>query len=182
MAILTVNVIPEGSEISLLAPGFVQEGNFIAVNPNTKVSIIITKPGYKSVKENVVVVDDITLNYELELEEYTITFDVYPTGAIGSTTIKGVTQEGYIRKAYYNDILTYSFEKDGYESRQGSFNVTGNETKRIVLLLNRTYNNPNQDILKEHRNLAEMYPTQFSDKKRINDYIKAVENPFLKTG
>lgn len=179
MAILTVNVIPEGSEISLLAPGFVQEGNFIAVNPNTKVSIIITKPGYKTVKESVVVVDDITLNYELELEEYTITFDVYPTGAIGSTTINGVTQEGYIRKAYYNDILTYSFEKDGYESRQGSFNVTGNETKRIVLLLNRTYNNPNQDVLKEHRNLAEMYPAQFSDKKRINDYIKAVENPFF---
>lgn len=179
MAILTVNVTPEDANISLIATGFEQQGNTIEVNVGTLVYINISKVGYVDIHESITIMEDTVKTYDMELEEYTVTFSVYPKGTTASTTIKGVTQEGFKRKCFYGDLLDYSFEKEGYETRKGTLKVIGNETKKIILIAKRQINNPDTDHIKEHRDMKKMYPSQFTEKLPIANYINSVVNPFF---
>lgn len=179
MAILTLNAIPTNTEIKLIAPGYSQIGNTIQVNNGTNVEVILTCVGYNTINEHIVVTTDMVKDYELEKRIYNVEFETYPEDVLASTTLNGKEKLGKTRQCLYGELVSYSFEKKGYESRKGTIKVIDDVKQKIVLLVERKYENVNDESIKEHRNISNIYPAQFSDKKLISNYLKSVVDPFF---
>lgn len=179
MPVLTVNTNVSNPTIILTAVGYTQDRNTIVVDAGTTVSVRIEKDGYKRIIDEVIVNDTLTKFYEMEQEIHKILIDQYPTDARVSTILNGVETVGNKREAVYGDMVEFRVSKKGYGERKGVIHVKGDETQKVILLVDREAINPTKGEYKERRDLTKNYPTAFTDKTLINHYIKAVENPFF---
>ena len=87
----TIQTLPIDSNITLSAPGYTQEGNYIIVPKGTEVSYTISKEHYNTSSGSVIVNNNIKKLIHLEPIYYTLTINTYPKEAE--------------LKIYVNDIL-----------------------------------------------------------------------------
>ena len=94
MPVLTVNTNVENPVIILTAVGYTQDRNTIVVDEGTTVSVRIEKDGYKRIVDDVVVNENVTKFYEMEMELYTVKIDQYPADSRVSTIHDGIELVG----------------------------------------------------------------------------------------
>ena len=179
MPVLTVNTNVENPVIILTAVGYTQDRNTIVVDEGTTVSVRIEKDGYKRIVDDVVVNENVTKFYEMEMELYTVKIDQYPADSRVSTILDGIELVGNKREAHYGDLVEFRVSKKGYEERKGVIHVKGNEVQKVILLVDREAIVPTAEEYKERRDLSENYPSTFTDRRLLKQYVESIENPFF---
>lgn len=179
MPVLTVNTNVENPVIILTAVGYTQDRNTIVVDAGTTVSVRIDKDGYKRIVDDVVVNETMTKFYEMEMELYSVKINPYPDDCRVSTILNGVELVGNKRDAHYGDMVEFRVSKKGYEERKGTIHVKDNVNQKVILLVDRAAISPTKEEYKERRDLANSYPSTFTDRQLLKHYIEAVENPFF---
>ena len=179
MPVLTVNTNVENPVIILTAVGYTQDRNTIVVDEGTTVSVRIEKDGYKRIVDDVVVNENVTKFYEMEMELYTVKIDQYPADSRVSTILNGIELVGNKREAHYGDLVEFRVSKKGYEERKGVIHVKGNEVQKVILLVDREAIVPTAEEYKERRDLSENYPSTFTDRRLLKQYVESIENPFF---
>lgn len=133
METLTINPTPSDATVTLSANGYEQSGNSITVAQNTEVLVSISKEGYESYNEVVIVDTTKTLDIELSRLQTTLTIIPTPSDATVVMTAEGYTQSGNSITVPYGTSVEYTVSKEGYETISGTENVISSKTLDIVL-------------------------------------------------
>ena len=138
----TINPTPSNATVVLSAPGTTQVGNSILVNPGDTVSYSVSKTGYVTQSNSIVVNSTQTLPITLILQTYTLTVEPNPTDA--TVTFSTGTVSGNNCTVNYGTQVTYTVSKANYATQSGTVTVLSNQTIQVQLPY--TPYSPNQVI------------------------------------
>lgn len=123
----TINPTPEDAVVSLIAEGYIQEGNSITVRPETPIYWSVSYPHY-STKTGITIMEDKDVEENPVLEYLMRTITVYPTpeDAVIKLTATGCVQEGNHIEVPIGDSVMWTVSAPHYISKSGSMVVTDN--------------------------------------------------------
>lgn len=110
----TIVPTPADATVNFTASGYIADGNSITVLAGTFVSYSVSKEWHITQTNVVQVTDNLVLNVELELPEYTLTINPIPSDAALTITADGYTSVGNSITVPAGTLVTYTLEKDKY--------------------------------------------------------------------
>lgn len=122
---LTITTTPADATVRLNG----SEKKSLEVEKGTSVTVEITREGYESVNESVVVDKTMTKDYQLVIKQFTLTVNATPNDA----TVKINSVEQKTLTADYNTAYNVEVSKEGYKTHTESGNLTDNKTIEVVL-------------------------------------------------
>ena len=102
------------------------------VYQNDKLSYEISKEGYETITDEVVISTSETIS-ETMVKLYTLTISPTPADATVILTASGYTQVGNSITVPSGTVVSYEVSKQDYQTESGSKTVTADETLEIVL-------------------------------------------------
>lgn len=152
---LTINPIPADATVTLTVDGynqfnFTQVGNYIDVIPGTKVTYTVSKEGFDSISNTVIVIEDESIPVIIGEIRYTYTINPTPNDATVILTSSGETQVGNSIEVTSGATVSWNVSKTGFVAQSGSATVTSDYTNNITLvqLVTLTINpTPNDSIV-----------------------------------
>lgn len=110
----TIVPTPADATVNFTASGYIANGNSITVLAGTFVSYSVSKEWHITQTNVVQVTDNLVLDVELELPEYTLTINPIPSDAALTITADGYTSVGNSITVPAGTLVTYTLEKDKY--------------------------------------------------------------------
>jgi len=129
--VLTIEPTPSNATVVLTADGFTQVGNSIVVNPGTSVSYSISRTGYITQTDTIIVNTTQTLQISLTHEPCTLTIN--PTPSDATVTFDTGIVSGNSCLVPYGSSVTYTVSRQYYNSQTANINMTSDQTISISL-------------------------------------------------
>lgn len=129
--VLTIEPTPSNATVVLTADGFTQVGNSIVVNPGTSVSYSISRTGYITQTDTIIVNTTQTLQISLTHEPCTLTINPTPSDAIVIFDTGIVSGNSCL--VPYGSSVTYTVSKQYYTSQTQTINITSDQTINVTL-------------------------------------------------
>jgi hypothetical protein len=143
--LFTINPVPIGATVSLVADGFTQIGNTITVEKGTIVNWTVSLAGYVTQSGADEIIADLTKEVVLVADVVTLTIVPTPADATVVLEADGYTQEGNSITVPSGTEVSWSVSATGYATQSEVLPLTSDTTKNVELTkLNCTISiNPN---------------------------------------
>lgn len=122
---LTINPTPSDATVTING----EVTNSVTVNEGTILNWEVSDEGYITQSSSITMVEDVTINVELELQSYTFTINPTPSNA----TVKLNGQTTKTLTVVHGTTVNWEVSASGYITQSGTVTVTSNSTKNVVL-------------------------------------------------
>lgn len=123
---LTINPTPSDATVTING----EVTNSVTVNEGTILNWEVSDEGYITQSSSITMVEDVTINVELELQSYTFTINPTPSNA----TVKLNGQTTKTLTVVHGTTVNWEVSASGYITQSGTVTVTSNSTKNVTLV------------------------------------------------